>query len=64
MRRCSGQREQYPAETPLTKRHVSSKRQVAHGKWEGKQEGKSDKRITESKAQQKESTSCCMQKDK
>jgi hypothetical protein len=31
-----------------------------HGKWEGKQEGKSDKRITaESKAQQKESTTLC-----
>jgi hypothetical protein len=29
------------------------------GKWEGKQEGKSDKRITESKAQQKESTTLC-----
>jgi hypothetical protein len=27
-----------------------------HGKWEGKQKGKSDKRITESKARQKEST--------
>jgi hypothetical protein len=26
------------------------------GKWEGKQKGKSDKRITESKAQQQEST--------
>jgi hypothetical protein len=24
-----------------------------HGKWEGKQKGKSDKRITESKARQK-----------
>ena len=30
------------------------------GKWEGKQEGKSDKRITESKAQQKESTTLCI----
>jgi hypothetical protein len=29
------------------------------GKWEGKQKGKSDKRITESKARQKESTTFC-----
>jgi hypothetical protein len=29
------------------------------GRWEGKQEGKSDKRITESKAQQKESNTLC-----
>jgi hypothetical protein len=29
------------------------------GKWEGKQEGKSDERITESRAQQKESTALC-----
>jgi hypothetical protein len=35
--------------------------QDEHGqeKWEGKQEGKSDKRITESKAQQKESITLC-----
>jgi hypothetical protein len=30
-----------------------------HGKWERKQEGKSDKRITESKAQPKASTTLC-----
>jgi hypothetical protein len=30
-----------------------------HGKWEGKQKGKSDKKITESKARQKESTTLC-----
>jgi hypothetical protein len=30
------------------------------GKWEGKQEGRSDKRITESKAQQNESTTLCI----
>jgi hypothetical protein len=30
-----------------------------HGKWEGKQKGKRAKRITESKAQQKESTTLC-----
>jgi hypothetical protein len=30
-----------------------------HGKWEGKQKGKSDKRITETKARQKESTTLC-----
>jgi hypothetical protein len=29
-----------------------------HGKWEGKQKGKSDKRITESKAWQKEALHC------
>jgi hypothetical protein len=29
------------------------------GKWEEKQKGKSDKRITESKARQKESTTLC-----
>jgi hypothetical protein len=29
------------------------------GKWEGKQKGKSDKRITISKARQKESTTLC-----
>jgi hypothetical protein len=29
------------------------------GKWEKKQKGKSDKRITESKARQKESTTLC-----
>jgi hypothetical protein len=29
-----------------------------HGKWEGKQKGKSDKRITESKARQKEALHC------
>jgi hypothetical protein len=30
-----------------------------HGMWEGKQKGKSDKMITESKARQKESTTLC-----
>jgi hypothetical protein len=30
-----------------------------HGKWEGKQEGKNERRITESKARQKESTILC-----
>jgi hypothetical protein len=29
-----------------------------HGKWEGKQKGKSDKRITESKARQKKALHC------
>jgi hypothetical protein len=29
------------------------------GKWEGKQKGKSDKRIKEFKARQKESTTLC-----
>jgi hypothetical protein len=29
------------------------------GKWEGKQQGKTDVRITESKARQKESTTLC-----
>jgi hypothetical protein len=30
-----------------------------HGKWEGKQKGKSDKRITGSKGRQNESTTFC-----
>jgi hypothetical protein len=33
-------------------------REHGQGKWEGKQKGKSDKRITESKAQQKEALHC------
>jgi hypothetical protein len=33
-------------------------REHGHGKWEGKQKGERDKRITESKARQKEALHC------
>jgi hypothetical protein len=51
--------EDIPASTVLICLHEEPD-EHGQGKWEGKEEGKSDKRITESKAQQKESTTLCI----